>query len=149
MKTKYAHINIIAKDWKFLCEFYQEIFECVPISTERDHHGESIDLLTGISKVRVKGRHLRVPGYGENAPTIEIFSFNQGGKNYPKTLNRPGFSHLAFEVDDLDQRREKIKEFGGSDYGEKVVLDISGAGKLTLIYMTDPEGNIIELQKWH
>ena len=42
MKTKYAHINIIAKDWKLLCEFYQEIFECVPISTERDHHGESI-----------------------------------------------------------------------------------------------------------
>ena len=57
--------------------------------------------------------------------------------------------HMAFEVDDLDQRREKIKAFGGSDYGEKVTLDISGAGKLTLIYMTDPEGNIIELQKWH
>ena len=77
MKTKYAHINIIAKDWKLLCEFYQEIFECVPISTERDHHGESVDLLTGISKVRVKGRHLRVPGYGENAPTIEIFSLRK------------------------------------------------------------------------
>ena len=149
MTTKYAHINIIAKDWQLLCEFYQEIFECVPVSTERNHHGESVDKLTGISKVRVKGRHLRVPGYGEHAPTIEIFSFSQAGQDSPKLLNRPGFSHMAFEVDDLDQRREKIKAFGGSDYGEKVTLDISGAGKLTLIYMTDPEGNIIELQKWH
>jgi catechol-2,3-dioxygenase len=30
-----------------------------------------------------------------------------------------------------------------------VTIDIKGAGRLTLIYMTDPEGNIIELQKWH
>ena len=28
-------------------------------------------------------------------------------------------------------------------------LDIPGAGRLTLVYMTDPEGTIIELQKWH
>ena len=38
---------------------------------------------------------------------------------------------------------------GGRDVGKLVTLDIAGAGKLTLIYMTDPEGNIIELQKWH
>ena len=30
-----------------------------------------------------------------------------------------------------------------------VTIDISGAGKLSLIYMSDPEGNIVELQKWH
>lgn len=149
MRTKYAHVNIIARDWKSLCDFYQEVFDCEPVSTERDHHGEPIDLLTRMSKIRVRGRHLRVPGYGANAPTIEIFSFSQDGKDYPKMLNRPGFSHLAFEVDDLDQRRVKIKEFGGSDYGEKVTIDISGSGKLTLIYMTDPEENIIELQRWH
>ena len=149
MRTKYAHVNIISKDWKLLCEFYQEVFDCEPVSAERDHHGEPIDLLTGMSKVRIRGRHLRMPGFGENAPTIEIFSFNQDEKDYPKMLNRLGFSHLAFEVDDLDQRREKVKKFGGSDYGEKVTIDISGVGELTLIYMTDPEGNIIELQRWH
>ena len=27
--------------------------------------------------------------------------------------------------------------------------DIKGAGRLTLNYMTDPEGNIVELQRWH
>ena len=62
-------------------------------------------------------------------------------------INRPGFSHLIFEVDDLDQRRQKIKQLGGCDYGDKVTINIAGAGKLTLIYMTDPEGNIVELQE--
>ena len=33
--------------------------------------------------------------------------------------------------------------------GDLVTLDIPGAGRLTLVYMTDPEGNIIELQRWH
>ena len=30
-----------------------------------------------------------------------------------------------------------------------VNIDIAGTGKLTLIYMGDPEGNIVELQHWH
>jgi catechol-2,3-dioxygenase len=29
-----------------------------------------------------------------------------------------------------------------------VTVEIRDAGTITLIYMTDPEGNIIELQKW-
>ena len=28
-------------------------------------------------------------------------------------------------------------------------LEIAGAGRLTLCYVCDPEGNIIELQTWH
>jgi hypothetical protein len=27
-------------------------------------------------------------------------------------------------------------------------LDIPGAGRVTFVYLTDPEGNIIELQHW-
>ena len=50
MSTKYAHVNIIAWDWKLLCEFYQQVFDCEPVSPECDHHGEQIDLLTGMSK---------------------------------------------------------------------------------------------------
>ena len=38
MATRYAHVNIIAADWRLLCDFYQEVFDCEPVSTERDHH---------------------------------------------------------------------------------------------------------------
>jgi hypothetical protein len=38
---------------------------------------------------------------------------------------------------------------GGRDLGQLVTLDIPGAGRLTLIYLCDPEGNIVELQRWH
>ena len=149
MATRYAHVNIIANDWRKLCEFYEQVFECEPWSSERDHHGPHIDGLTGIPGMRIQGRHLRVPGHGNNGPTIEIFTFSENEPDTPKPLNRPGYAHLAFEVDDVDAKRTQIKEFGGDDYGELVTIDIPDAGKLTLIYMTDPEGNIVELQKWH
>ncbi len=51
-------------------------------------------------------------------------------------------------MDDVEEKRVQIKQFGGADYGELVTIDIAGTGPLTLLYMTDPEGNIVELQKW-
>jgi catechol 2,3-dioxygenase-like lactoylglutathione lyase family enzyme len=148
MSVRYAHTNIIAKDWEQLAEFYVEVFECEPVSTVRDHHGPQTDALVSMTHVRVRGRHLRVPGHGENGPTIEIFTYDQQLEPIGQEINRTGFAHLAFEVDDLPAKREQIKGWGGGDYGELVTIDIEGAGKLTLIYMTDPEGNIVELQQW-
>ena len=49
----------------------------------------------------------------------------------------------------MEQKREEILKWGGRDYGKLATIDIPGAGRLTLIYMTDPEGNIVELQRWH
>ena len=149
MATRYAHVNIIAADWKSLCDFYQDVFDCEPVSSERNHHGKQTDALTGMSEIRIRGRHMRVPGHGENGPTIEIFTFSENAPDQPRPLNRPGFAHLAFEVDDINAKRAQIKKLGGDDYGKLVTIDIAGAGKLTLLYMTDPEDNIVELQKWH
>ena len=148
-KIRYAHVNIIARDWKKLMDFYVDVFDCEPVSTERNHHGEQTDALTGLNDVRIRGQHLRVPGHGENGPTIEIFTCSEQLDVPLPALNQPGFAHIAFEVDDFDGTREKILQWGGSDYGEKVTIDIAGAGRLTLLYMRDPEGNIVELQKWH
>ncbi len=146
---RYAHTNLIASDWRCLCRFYEEIFACVPVSSERDHHGPHIDQLTAIPGARIFGRHLRLPGHGDNGPTIEIFQFEKNVDGPKPALNRPGLAHLAFEVPDIDSKRTQILALGGRDLGQLVTIDIAGAGKLSLIYMTDPEGNIVELQHWH
>lgn len=148
MPIRYAHTNLIADDWRKISDFYIEVFDCVPVSSERDHHGPLTDRLTGMPGARIRGRHLRLPGHGEHGPTLEVFSYEQNAPAAPTQLHRPGFQHLAFEVDDVEGKRAEILKRGGRDVGEIVTLDIAGAGKLTLNYMTDPEGNIIELQKW-
>lgn len=146
---RYAHTNLVANDWRRIADFYDRVFGCEPVSSERDHSGPDFDALTAIPSGRVRGQHLRLPGHGEFGPTLEVFQFEPCESSEPRLLNRPGLAHLAFEVDDVAARREEVLAEGGSDLGQIVTIDIPGAGRLTLTYMRDPEGNIVELQHWH
>ena len=145
---RYAHTSLVANDWRRMVKFYREVFGCVPVGGERDRKGPELDALTGVKDNGVQGRHLRLPGHGENGPTIEIFQFKKNDSAQSPSLMRVGFSHLAFEVPDIEAKRKEIQAWGGKDYGQLVTLDIPGEGKLTVIYVCDPEGNIIELQEW-
>ena len=63
-------------------------------------------------------------------------------------MNRPGFGHIAFEVDDVHKASKVVKANGGGIVGEIVNLTTKTGAKVTWCYMTDPEGNILELQSW-
>lgn len=147
-QIEYVHTNIIAQDWRKLAQFYIEVFDCIPVYPERDLAGDWIDKLTNLKDAKIRGMHLRLPGH-ENGPTLEIFEYNQKkGKTDFKAVNDPGFGHIAFRVDDVEKILNKLLQHGGSKYGELVTREIKGLGTLTVIYTRDPEGNIIELQKW-
>lgn len=75
MTIRYAHTNIIAQDWKRLSQFYIQVFDCVPVPPVRDQSGEWLEAATGLSNAALKGTHLRLPGHGENGPTLEIYSY--------------------------------------------------------------------------
>ena len=148
MKVKYKHTNIVAWDWKKVAEFYEQVFGCEPVPPERAAVGEWVESCTGVPGAEVHGIHLRLPGYGDDGPTLEIFQYNHAEQRPETAINRPGLAHLAFEVDDVEAARDEVIAAGGKCVGELVTVEISGAGTITFIYVTDPEGNIIELQKW-
>jgi predicted enzyme related to lactoylglutathione lyase len=148
MPTKYVHTNLIAKDWKRLSAFYQEVFGCIPIPPERDLSGEWIDKATGLRGVHITGEHLRLPGYGERGPTLEIFQYDDMPEQQPDFPNTPGFSHISFSVEDVHTTAQAVFEHGGSAVGELIIRNIPDAGLLTFQYVRDPERNIIEIQNW-
>jgi len=148
MPTKYAHTNLIAKNWKQLSIFYQGVFGCVPIPLQRNLTGEWIDKATGLNGAHISGKHLFLPGYGDAGPTLEIFSYEDMPEHHETTPNTPGFSHIAFSVDDVKTTAQAISNNGGSAIGKLTIRDIPGVGVITFQYLTDPEGNIIEIQKW-
>jgi predicted enzyme related to lactoylglutathione lyase len=148
MPTRYAHTNVIAQDWQQLARFYQEVFGCVPIPPERDLAGEWLDQATGLKDVRITGIHLRLPGYGDAGPTLEIFQYDAMPEHPAIYPNTPGFSHIAFAVDDVPATVQAILQAGGSAVGALTVRDIPGVGRLTFHYVADPEGNTIEVQQW-
>jgi len=146
--ARYAHTNIVAHDWRKLADFYISVFGCELVPPVRDHHGPWTQALTNVKDARIRGAHLRLPGYTERAPTLEIFEYNHTEQGPTPAINRPGLAHLAFEVDDVHAARDLVIEHGGRDLGEVVTAKVPGAGTITLNYMTDPEGNIFELQHW-
>ena len=147
--AKFAHTNLVARDWKRLAEFYEAVFGCVPVSPERDFSGEKVDLLTGEENARIQGMHLRLPGYASGGPTLEIFQYNALKEKGASAINQPGFAHIAFEVDSVEEAQDEVLAHGGSALGELVTLTIANGARVTLIYMRDPEGNIVELQNWN
>jgi predicted enzyme related to lactoylglutathione lyase len=145
---KYTHTNLVAKDWKGLVEFYTEVLGCEPVLPERDYSGEWLDKITGIDGVRIQGIHLRLPGHGNEGPTLEIFQYGSMPDHPVIQANTPGFSHLAFAVDDVEKTVQAVFDHGGTAVGELVVREIPEVGTITVQYVTDPEGNIIEIQRW-
>jgi predicted enzyme related to lactoylglutathione lyase len=146
--AKYVHTNLIAEDWQTLANFYQQLFGCVPVPPERDFQGEELEAGTGVPGAHLRGVHLRLPGCADDGPTLEIFNYNILESRGNTTVNRPGFCHIAFSVDDVAAAHEAVLQAGGHAVGQIVTLQVATGAKVTWCYVTDPEGNIIELQSW-
>jgi predicted enzyme related to lactoylglutathione lyase len=147
IQARYTHTNLVAHDWKKSSAFYERVFGCTPVPPERQLAGQWLDDALGIPDVRIRGVHLRLPGYGDG-PTLEIFQYDPNEAKPATAPNRPGFGHIAFAVDDVRAALDAVIAAGGGTVGEIVSVDIAGAGKIEFVYATDPEGNIIELQHW-
>ncbi|MEQ1831971.1 MAG: VOC family protein [Candidatus Eisenbacteria bacterium] len=146
--ARYGHTNLIAEDWRKLAQFYEEHFGCVPVPPERNYRGHDLERGTGIPGAELRGAHLRLPGHGPDGPTLEIFNYNVLRERPATSVNRPGFGHIAFVVDDVPSAREAVLAAGGRPVGEVVTLTTATGAKVTWVYVTDPEGNVIELQAW-
>jgi predicted enzyme related to lactoylglutathione lyase len=145
---KYVHTNIIAKDSEKLIKFYKEVLGCKSIGEKRNLKGEWLDKMTGLKNAHIVGEHLCLPGYDEDHPTLEIFSYDDAIEDECHVVNQYGFAHLAFEVDNVEETLKQVIAAGGGRIGEVVHEDYDNGMHATFVYATDIEGNIIELQNW-
>jgi len=146
--ARYVHTNLIARDWRRLARFYQDVFGCVPVPPERNLSGREMEAGTGVPGARLQGMHLRLPGAGPDGATLEIFQYSEpaADTDTARVANRPGFAHIAFAVDVVAAAREQVLSHGGTPVGEVVTVAVSATARVTWCYVRDPEGNIIELQ---
>jgi len=144
--ARYVHTNLVARDWRRLARFYQDVFGCLPVPPERNLSGAEMEAGTGVPGARLRGMHLRLPGAGPTGPTLEIFEYSEPAADAPRVANRPGFAHIAFAVDSVADARDQVLAHGGLPVGEVVTVAVSTTARVTWCYVRDPEGNIVELQ---
>src|SRR5438093_2765458 len=148
VRANYVHTNLIARDWKKLVRFYTEVFGYEIKGPERDISGAWLDSVTSLRNAHLTGVHLRLPGCGDDGPTLEIFSYDQLIEGRLPAANQRGFAHIAFAVDDVDEALQAVIAAGGGAVGKIATTEVDGVGILRVVYARDPEGNIVELQKW-
>jgi len=146
--VRYGHTNLIARDWRKLAKFYTDLFGCTPVPPERDYAGPDLERGSGVPGATVRGVHLRLPGFGDEGPTLEIYTYSLLADGPPPAVNRPGFGHVAFGVSSVEDARKAVLAAGGTPVGDVVTLTTATGARVTWCYVTDPEGNIVELQSW-
>ena len=146
--ARFGHVNVIANDWRSLADFYQRVFGCEPVPPERDYGGPDLERGTAIAAATLRGVHLRLPGLGDAGPTLEIYTYGENVAGGVATANRTGWGHIAFAVDDVHTAHEAVLANGGGEVGEIVTLQTADGRRVTWCYVSDPEGNLVELQSW-
>ena len=145
MKARFVHTNVVARDWRSLAAFYVRVFGCEVLQPERDYRGHELDAGTALSGAHLTGAHLKLPG---TDVTLEVFQYDALLDRSAAAINRPGFGHIAFEVDDVPSALAELRANGGGAVGEVVTLTTKAGRRVTWVYATDPEGNVVELQSW-
>jgi len=146
--VRFGHVNIVAADWRRLVDFYRTVFGCEVVPPERNYAGPDLERGTGVAGAALRGAHLRLPGQREDGATLEIYQYGHAEKRPPTAANRPGFAHIAFAVRDVEAAQGEVLSAGGGRVGDIVTLTTADGQRVTWCYVTDPEGNILELQAW-
>ena len=66
--ARFNHVNVIARDWRSLADFYTRVFGCEFVPPERDYSGPVFAAGVGVPGGALRGVHLRLPGAGEGGP---------------------------------------------------------------------------------
>jgi catechol 2,3-dioxygenase-like lactoylglutathione lyase family enzyme len=118
--------NLIARDWRALAAFYESVLGCVRVPPERAYAGPDLERGTGVPGAALSGVHLRMPGWGDEGPTLEMFSYTTPAAGPTPAVHRPGFAHIAFAVPSVKTARDETLAAGGQAVGEVVTLASPG-----------------------
>ncbi len=88
------------------------------------------------------------PDVARTGQPSRIYQYSTLEDESPPAPNRVGLRHLAFLVNDVAAVLDGMTSAGGRALGEISTAEVSGKGQVEFVYAADPDGNIIELQRW-
>jgi catechol 2,3-dioxygenase-like lactoylglutathione lyase family enzyme len=135
----FSHVAITVADFNRTVRFYSELFGAPLVGVNCDHDPARLRTFFGVDSAapELKIGWIRVPG----GATIEVFEFQPNEPGADVVWNRPGLTHLSFNVRDTERWHRYLVE-----HGVHVVSPPERSPKgHTFFFVEDPDGNLIEL----
>ena len=133
------HTGLVVADLDRALHFWCEVLGFV-VERQMDESGPHIDAMMGLNRVRVTTAKLAAP----DGNLIELLQFHSH-PDKPIWAGEPystGFTHIALTVENLDELLLRIKAVGATAPAKP---QFSPDGKVKVIYVTGPDGVLLEL----
>ena len=140
---KFSHVSIVARDTNKLADFYKDVFGCEEVEPRTNLTGDALSRGNGFPNAEIFAAWLNLPGV--DGPFLEIFEYRDYEDCPQPAVNRPGFNHISFDVEDLQAVCKAVIAAGGFAQGE--ITSFEGENPFSYVYMRDPEGNILDLKQ--
>jgi glyoxylase I family protein len=142
MITGMNHTGFVVGDLRKAEAFYRDVIGMKVVRTF-ERTGAAISHVIGYENTHLKGVHL---GFDEG-PTLELIYYLSPASAKRPTEGRSvlGATHLALNVENIDETYERIVKKGG----RKLNPPIDVAPGRRVCYLQDPDGNWLELVEAH
>ena len=138
------HVSLTARDADALSKFFREALGFVDRRAPTRLSGEHVSRGNGLPNANIYTIWLHFPD--DPGPFLEIMEYNEAMERHTPAVNEPGYAHIAFEVEDLHAAIDKGLRAGGDLQGEVTNFGTHARPHL-IVYVRDPEGNILELEQ--
>jgi catechol 2,3-dioxygenase-like lactoylglutathione lyase family enzyme len=131
------HQGLMVEDIERALRFYTEAFGGRPLTLPVVLEGRSAEMvMAGPPGTRYSMCLIRI-----GSATVELFSFLGGARPAWARASEGRLPHFGLQVDDVDAALERVERAGGS----RVFGRVERWGRVRVIYVADPDGNVIEL----
>jgi len=112
---------------------------------QQEKAGGYLEAIVGEPGAHVRMAHL---AFGGEGPRIELFQYlaPSGGQHRLRPAD-VGFAHVCVACDDLDERLERLIAAGGRPFSKPVEVDTGVNKGGRSVYLRDPDGHVVELER--
>jgi catechol 2,3-dioxygenase-like lactoylglutathione lyase family enzyme len=131
------HMAIRVTDMEVSTRFYMNVFGAKVLTNPFVIEGDfAEEMMEGPAGVKFKLRQLTF-----EAGVLELFQFLEPAlPENPAHATQSNLLHMGFQVDDVEHVAAKVKAEGG-----RLLHEVTPWGNYKLVFIADPDGNVIEL----
>jgi catechol 2,3-dioxygenase-like lactoylglutathione lyase family enzyme len=137
-----AHVSITTPDIDRAVDFYERLIGATARRSARLGPNPKIDQVTNLEGAEVSGAWLSVGNV-----QLELWQYHTpaaANVDQGRSIADPGYSHFAFEVDDLRAERTRAEQLGMIFQGEPIEI-----GGISATYGRDLDGIVVEFIQFH